>query len=168
MGGGAQGGPSSWSSATFVVHPETSQHQTLVPTSGLHLSRSESSCPPCLHCATLLGTTKAHCHVHPIPGCGKPLRHTGASCCSWELWEALSGPCARMCPMNNVYFCSRTCHNTRRSGSSHLLGYTRAQRLPIRRSLGLSGQSISPLTSPVSLLPPQLINLYLVWEPYRE
>lgn len=105
----------------------TQRRQTLVPTSyalpssGLHLSLSESSCPLCLDCATLLGTTKAHCHVQPPPGCGKPLRHTGAFCCSWELCEAISGPCAWMCPVNNVHFCSRTCHNPRRSGSSRSL-----------------------------------------------
>lgn len=90
-----------------VVHPKTSRHQTLVPanytlpSSGLHLSLSESSSPPCLDCATHSWAQQKHtARCTPFWAVGIPLRHTGAFCCSWELCEALSGPSAWMCPMN--------------------------------------------------------------------
>lgn len=92
--------------AVFPQHVWTSD---VVPTdhaqapSGLHLSLSGSSAL----CALSVSYSWAQ-HRHaavspPLQGMGTPLGHTGDFCCSWELYEATSGPPAWACPLDDVH-----------------------------------------------------------------
>lgn len=124
--------------------------------SGLHLSLSGSSAL----CALSVSYSWAQ-HRHaavspPLQGMGTPLGHTGAFCCSWELYEAASGPPAWACLLDDVHSTPVPVAARGGPGCSHLLGGTRGPRTH-HAWTPKPNWGLHPLLSlPLSLLPPSL------------